>query len=169
MIEIRKETPADYAAVRRLNEIAFENGPEAALVDKLRTVCDRYVAFVAVDDGEVVGHVLFTPATLDGSDAVGMGLAPMAVLPSRQGEGIGSQLVRHGLAHLKRARCPYVIVLGHPAYYPRFGFEPASHFRLESQWPGVPAEAFMIAVFDRSALPKDRAVARYRPEFDEAM
>jgi putative acetyltransferase len=98
-----------------------------------------------------------------------MGLAPMAVLPSHQRKGIGSRLVRHGLDHLRQSGCPFVIVLGHPEFYPRFGFEPASTYRLVSQWEGVPDAAFMVAVLDPGALPKKGGTARYRDEFDDAM
>ncbi|MBA4396748.1 MAG: N-acetyltransferase [Syntrophus sp. (in: bacteria)] len=169
MITIRKEEPQDRDAVHHLNLAAFDNGPEAALVDKLRTSCKDYLAFVAVEDGAVIAHILFTPATVDGSNEVGMGLAPMAVLPSHQRKGIGSQLVRYGLEHLRQSGCPFVIVLGHPEYYPRFGFEIASKYRLHCQWDGVPHEAFLVAVTDDNSLPKAGGVARYRGEFDDAM
>ncbi len=169
MIEIRTEESSDQFAIHHLNEAAFENGPEAAAVDKLRASCDSYVSFVAVDQGTVVGHILFTPVTIDNSDLVGMGLAPMAVLPSRQRKGIGSQLVQHGIGHLHQVGCPFITVLGHPEYYPRFGFEPASQYKLLSQWEGIPDEAFMSLVFDKAALPKTGGIARYRREFDEAM
>lgn len=169
MIEIRKEEPKDRDAVHNLNLAAFDNGPEAVLVDKLRASCKDYLAFVAVEDGTVVGHVLFTPATVDGSSVVGMGLAPLAVTPSHQRKGFGSRLVRYGLEYLRQSGCPFVIVLGHPEYYPRFGFELASKYRLLCQWEGVPDEAFMVVVADDSALPKAGGVARYRGEFDDAM
>jgi putative acetyltransferase len=103
MIEIREEEPGDREFVRRVNLDAFNDSSEAAIVEKLRDSCDDYLAFVAVEDGHVVGHIVFTPATLDGSGLVGMGLAPMAVLPARQRNGIGSQLVRHGLEHVRQA------------------------------------------------------------------
>jgi putative acetyltransferase len=106
---------------------------------------------------------------MDNCDAVGMGLAPMAVSPLRQRQGIGSQLVRHGLEYLKQMACPFVIVLGHPEYYPRFGFQPASNYGLSSQWDGIPDEAFMVIAFDEDTLPSSGGVARYRPEFDAAM
>ena len=167
MIEIRRERPDDMAAVHRLNEAAFDTPAEALLVDKLRDACADHLSLVAVADGAVVGHILFTPAVL--GEARGMGLAPMAVLPGRQREGIGSRLVAHGLESLRAERCPFVIVLGHPEYYPRFGFERASAHRIACQWEGVPDEAFMILAWDEDALPADGGVARYRDEFDEAM
>jgi putative acetyltransferase len=169
MIEIRPEAPSDQDSIHRLNVAAFDDVAEATVVDKLRHSCEGYLAFVAVDHGTVVGHILFTPATVDGCDVVGMGLAPMAVLPPHQRRGVGSKLVRHGLEYLREAGCPFVIVLGHPKYYPRFGFEPASKYQLISQWEGIPDEAFMVVVFDDSGLPVAGGVARYRGEFDEAM
>jgi putative acetyltransferase len=118
-----------------------------------------------------VGHILFSPVTLEGpkSTLKGMGLAPMAVLPEYQGRGIGSRLVREGLRRLKRASIPFVIVLGHPGYYPRFGFSPASRYGIHCQWPDVPDPAFMILVFDEPALIGVSGVARYRDEFDRGM
>lgn len=169
MIEIREETAGDQASVRQLNTTAFGQAAEANIVDKLRASCDNYVSFVAVEQGAVVGHILFTPVTLGDGNLVGMGLAPMAVLPAHQRKGIGSLLVRHGLEHVRRSGCPFVVVLGHPGYYPRFGFEKASRHNLKSQWDGVPDEAFMAVVFDRDALPREGGVVRYRDEFDEAM
>jgi putative acetyltransferase len=169
MIQIRREEPGDCEAVHQLYLSAFDKGPEAALVDRLRVSCQEYLAFVAVDDGEVVGHILFTPVTVDTSAAKGMGLAPMAVLPSHQGKGIGSRLVRHGLEFFRETGCPFIIVLGHPEYYPRFGFEVASNYGFRSQWEGVPEEAFMVVVFDGDALPKHGGVVSYRDEFNDAM
>ena len=169
MIEIRKEESKDRDAVHHLNIIAFDNGPESVLVDELRATCKEYVSFVAVENGSVIGHILFTPATVENCSAVGMGLAPMSVLPSHQKKGVGSRLVRFGLEFLDNAGCPFVIVLGHPEYYPRFGFEVASKYKLRSQWEDVPDNAFMIVVFDSGVLPKAGGIARYRDEFDDAM
>jgi putative acetyltransferase len=90
----------------------------------------------------------------------------MAVAPECQRRGIDSALVEHGLVILRERRCPFVIVLGHPEYYPRFGFEPASKHGLKSQWEGVPDEAFMIMVFDSDAIEGTRGVVRYREEFN---
>ncbi|TVQ15889.1 MAG: N-acetyltransferase [Balneolaceae bacterium] len=169
MIEIRKEELRDCGAIHQLNMAAFDNGPEADLVDKLRASCKDYLSFVAVQDDAIVGHILFTPANVEGCSTTGMGLAPMAVLPSYQRKGIGSRLVRYGLEYLRKTDCPFVIVLGHPEYYPRFGFEPASAYRLVCQWEGVPDDAFMVAIFDRAALPESGGIARYQDAFNEAM
>jgi putative acetyltransferase len=122
---------------------------------------------LVAEDDVVVGHILFTPVVIESGQrrVAGMGLAPMAVLPGRQREGIGSQLVKRGLDILRERGCPFVVVLGHPEYYPRFGFEPASRHSLASQWEGVPDAAFMVLVFDAPALAGISGVAKYREEF----
>ena len=169
MITIRKEQPADIDAIHQLNLSAFEDGPEASLVDKLRSSCNEFLSFVALKNENIVGHILFTLCTIDGCASIRMGLAPMAVHPAEQNNGIGSQLVRHALDYLRTNGCPFVIVLGHPEYYPRFGFESASKFNLRSQWEEVPDEAFMAIILGTQAIPKSGGIARYRSEFDEAM
>ena len=171
MISIRPEEPGDHAAVRAINLAAFGGGPEADLVDTLRSSCPDSLSLVAEDGRKVVGHILFTPVMVESPDSVveGMGLAPMAVIPERQRGGIGSALVHRGLALLRDRSCPFVVVLGHPEYYPRFGFERASSYGLQSQWEGVPDEAFLVTVFSRGGLPAGGGVARYRDEFDDAM
>lgn len=169
MLTIRPETPADHGAVRGLTLAAFGQPLEADLVDALRRAAPRLVSLVAEDEGMVVGHILFTPVTVDMGErqCEGMGLAPMAVPPERQRQGIGSRLVERGLQILRERHCPFVVVVGHPTYYPRFGFTPASGQGLDSQWPGMPDEAFMALVLDEDAMRGVRGVARYRPEFDE--
>ena len=147
-ILIREERPADHAAVRRINDIAFGQPQEGELVDALRANCPEVLSLVAEQDGVLLGHIMFSPCVLDpeGVAKAGMGLAPMAVLPAHQRRGIGSQLVAQGLATLRAADCAYVIVLGHPEYYPRFGFVPASRFGVRCIWeagrglhdPGTP-------------------------------
>jgi putative acetyltransferase len=170
MIAIRPEEPRDYAAVHALNLAAFEGGPEAELVDVLRRACPASISLVAEDTGSLVGHILFTPVVLEGSkgSVEGMGLAPMAVLPERQNQGIGTSLVRRGLERVRDRSCPFVVVLGHPEYYPRFGFELASRHGLESQWAGVPEEAFLVRILRPDAMPEGGGVVMYRAEFDTA-
>jgi putative acetyltransferase len=92
----------------------------------------------------------------------------MAVLPEYQKQGIGSELVRAGRSKLKKKRCPFVLVLGHAEYYPRFGFEPASRYGIRSQWE-VPDEAFMILVLSEAEMKGISGVAKYRQEFDETL
>lgn len=171
MVQTRRERPEDVPAIRIVNEKAFGQAQEADVVDRLRQRSDELLSLVAVDEGRLVGHILFSPVTIDGHAPIvgGMGLAPMAVLPEYQQQGIGSLLVEEGLEILRGSSCPFVIVLGHPGYYPRFGFKRASRYGLTSQWDGVPDEAFMVLVFDESAMEGASGVARYRREFDEAM
>lgn len=171
MIGIRLEKPADIASVRLLNRQAFGQPAEADIVDMLRSSCPEALSLVATDEGCVVGHIFFTSATIESESGTieGMGLAPMAVLPERHRQGIGSKLVEHGLKILRDRCCPFVIVLGHPEYYPRFGFEPASRYGLKCQWEGVPDEAFMVMIFDKEAMAGVSGVARYRDDFYEAM
>ena len=171
MTVIRLEDPDDAAAVHQVNALAFGQPAEAILVDKLRDTCREALSLVAVDDvGELVAHILFTPVVVEseGRRIVGMGLAPMAVRPDCQREGIGSELVRRGLGILTERGCPFVVVVGHAQYYPRFGFEPASRHGLASQWDGMPDEAFMVTILDQPSMTGVRGVARYRDEFDEA-
>ena len=94
--------------------------------------------------------------------------APMAVLPDRPRQGIGSRLVRRGLEILRERECPFVVVVGHPEYYPRFGFERASAHGLVSQWEGVPDDAFMALILDSEIMAGVTGIARYRAEFGEA-
>ena len=169
MIEIREERPDDYEAVRRLNELAFEGPQEAALVDALRGAAHPCVSLVAVEEGRVVGHIFFSPVTIepDGGSPdppPAMGLAPMAVAPELQRRGVGSRLVRAGLAECRRAGCGAVFVLGHADYYPRFGFAPAGPrgFRCEYD---VPVEVFMVTELAPGALAGRAGLVKYRPEF----
>jgi putative acetyltransferase len=169
MTIIRAERPGDDAGVRRVNLAAFATAMEADLVDALRAGASPYVAFVAVDGDEIVGHVAFTPVTVSGGEARGMGLAPLAVVPARQRQGIGAGLVRHGLDRLRADGCPFVVLVGHPGYYPRFGFEPASGYGVRCPWPDVPDEVFMLAVLAGAGLPAVAGVARFAVAFDAVM
>ena len=154
--------------MRRLNELAFGQPAEANLVEKLRAAGGDALSLVAEAD-DVVGHILFTPVVVECASrrVVGMGLAPMAVLPECQRQGIGSQLVRRGLDILRERGCPFVVVVGHPEYYPRFGFEPASAHGLLSQWEGMPDAAFMVLILDGQVMAGVSGVARYKEEFDQ--
>jgi putative acetyltransferase len=171
MIPIRHERRRDIGAVRIVNERAFGLPEEADIVDQLRKSCGNLLSLVATRGKMIVGHILFSPVIIGGGDRVieGMGLAPMAVLPEYQRQGIGSALVESGLATLRDRSCAFVTVLGHPEYYPRFGFERASMRGIRCQWDGVPDEAFMILVLDPSVMKGVSGVATYRDEFNPAM
>jgi putative acetyltransferase len=167
---VREEQPEDISAIRAVNEKAFGQPQEASVVDKLRQNCPGVLSLVAVIGDQVVGHILFSPAVIEsgGRTIEGAGLAPMSVLPEHQRRGIGSKLVKAGMARLKDEGCPFVIVLGHPEYYPRFGFERASRYGIQSQWD-APDEAFMVIIMDQSIMSGVLGVARYRSEFNETM
>lgn len=162
-MEIRPETPADRDAVYVLNTAAFGQPDEADLVDRLRQRADPYLALVAEADGEIVGHIAFTPVTVEGAEGV-VGLAPMAVAPDWQREGIGSVLVREGLRVCAEAGVTAVVVLGHPAYYPRFGFVPAHTVGLRDDY-GAPPEAFMALELVPGALTEASGTVRYHDAF----
>jgi putative acetyltransferase len=166
MIVVRTENLEDRKSVRRVNELAFGRRNEADLVDALRANARPYVSSVAVIDEQVVGHILFSPVSVEseGSAFTAMGLAPMAVLPECQNQGIGSRLVREGLKECERLGEDIVVVLGHPNYYPRFGFMPASLKGLRSEYD-VPDEVFMVAELVPGALKGRRGLVKYHPEF----
>ena len=166
MVTVRAEIAADIPAVRRVNELAFGRPDEAALVDALRAASVLQVSLVAVEEGRLVGHILFSPVSVEseGSAFQAMGLGPMAVLPECQGRGVGSELVREGLRECRRGGSKVVVVLGHPGFYPRFGFVPASRKGLRSEYQ-VPDEVFMVAELEPEALGGRRGVVKYRPEF----
>lgn len=170
-MHIRQEQPEDFQAIRTINEKAFGRPEEANIIEKLRSNCPDILSLVAVCEDRIVGHILFSPAVIETDNGLieGMGLAPMAVLTEYQNQGIGSSLVKSGIDILRKRACPFIIVLGHPEYYPRFGFEQAFVYGLKCQWQGVPDEAFMVIFFDETLKQSASGIARYRDEFDEAM
>jgi len=161
---VRLEAPGDHDAVREVHTLAFGRSSEAVLVDRVRDGSGA-ISVVAVDADAVVGHVLFTAARIVGAGAHVRvaALGPLAVSPSRQRRGIGSGLVRRGLEECRREGYDAVVVVGHPAYYPRFGFHRGSSFRLRCQFD-VPDEVFMAAELNPGVLSGGGEV-RYPPEF----
>jgi len=166
MIVVRAEEIEDRDAVHRINELAFGQPDEANLVDALRAKASPFISLVAVVDEQVVGHIFFSPVTIESDQGVfgAMGLAPMAVLPEYQNKGIGSQLVREGLKECQRLGQDIVVVLGHPEFYPRFGFAPASLKGLKSEYD-VRDEVFMSLEMSEGALAGRRGLVKYHPEF----
>ena len=152
-VEVRPETPADVEAVRGVNAAAFGRPDEGRVVDALREHAALCVSLVAVEGGRVSGHIAFSLATL--GEAAGpvaiAALGPMAVMPDRQRLGIGSALVRAGLDACRRLGHEVVVVLGHPAFYPRFGFVTARPLGVTCDYP-VPDEVFMVAELSPGAL-----------------
>jgi putative acetyltransferase len=166
MLFIRGERPEDIAAIHEVHELAFGRPAEADLVDTLRASRKATLSLVAVEDDRIVGHILFSPVTIESAGRAfpAVGLAPMAVLPKRQRRGVGSQLVKTGLFECRNAGYDCVVVLGHPTYYPRFGFVPASRYGLKSEYE-VPDEAFMVLAWHEVVLKDRGGVVRYQPEF----
>ena len=170
MVSVRYEKPEDIPLIYSVHEKTFKRDAEGRLADRLRRACADHISLVAEDNGTIVGHVMFTPVLIKNDKEIrGMGLAPMAVLPTHRRRGIGTLLVQSGLQILQKKGCPFVIVLGHPDYYPRFGFQPASRFNIKSQWEGVPDEAFMILVMDEEAMRNVSGIALFRDEFNKAL
>ncbi len=162
---IRVEEENDRAAVHAANASAFETPAEANLVDALREQAMPVVSLVAEDNGAVVGHIMFSPVSLSGYPGLKvMGLAPMAVAPKHQRKGIGSALVRAGLEECKQQGFVAVVVLGHPEYYPRFGFSPASSFGIDCEYE-VPAEVFMAIELQAGGLSEKAGRVKYNAAF----
>jgi putative acetyltransferase len=167
VIAIREERPDDVAAIRDVNDRAFDQPLEGRIVDALRDHGAVQLSLVAVVDDRVVGHILFSPvvtaATSPGS-VVPSGLGPMAVVPEQQRRGIGAALIDAGLTRLRAEGCPFIVVLGHHEYYTRFGFVPASRHGLRCEWD-VPDESFMVHVLDSASTTAAAGLVQYRPEF----
>ena len=162
-IEIRPERPGDLTAIHAAHELAFGQRQEGDIVDALRRNGAASLSLVATEGGEIVGHIVYSPIAIVGR-IEGAALGPMAVHPEWQRQGVGTALIRAGNAALKGEGCPFIIVLGHPEYYPRFGFRRASEHRVRCQW-AVPDDVFMLLVLDQVRMAGVSGEARYRPEF----
>ncbi|MBL8207012.1 MAG: N-acetyltransferase [Blastocatellia bacterium] len=165
---IRPEQPADIPAIHHVVEQAFQEAfgstAEADLVDNLRANGKAIISLVAVENDQIVGHILFSEVTL--GDAMIIGLAPVAVLPSHQKQGIGALLINEGIHACRNAGYTAMVVLGHPEYYPRFGFVSASRFGIKSEYD-VSDETFMAMELQPEALANCAGVAKYQAEFNE--
>jgi putative acetyltransferase len=165
---IRQENPEDLPGIRHVNETAFGRPNEADLVDALRRNGKVILSLVAEQDGRIRGHILFSPVTIDSGtnsfDAVG--LAPLAVLPQYQKSGVGSLLVQHGLDQCRSLGHDCIVVLGHPEYYPRFGFVSASRYGVKCEYQ-VPDDVFMLIELREGTMKGRAGVVRYQPEFNQ--
>jgi putative acetyltransferase len=164
MTEIRDEKTSDSAAIRAVVKGAFKTAPQtsgtgAAVVDALRAAGALTVSLVAVENDEVVGHVAFSPVTIDGEACGWFGLGPVAVRPDRPGRGIGEMLIRRGLDRLMSMSANGCVVLGEPDYYRRFGFTSDPNLRYED----APPEYFQRIVF-KGVSPK--GLIAYHSAFD---
>jgi putative acetyltransferase len=162
VIAVRSELPADRDAIRRVNELAFGQPSEADLVDALRgsKAWLPELSVVAEDESGIVGHALFSVVNLDTGPEL-LSLGPMAVLPDRQRAGVGTRLVRWGLERARGTDYPLVVVVGHPDYYPRFGFRPARRYGIETPYD-APDEAWLalpLPAYDDRV----RGTVRYPP------
>jgi putative acetyltransferase len=159
---VRPELPEDAAAVHEVHRRAFPTAGEADLVDALRAAGKAHVSLVALVDSLVVGHILFSPITVDGV-GLGLGLAPVAVLPAHQGKGIGSRLIEEGLAVCRREGVPLVVVLGEPGFYAQFGFRRAGEHGLGNEYGAD--EPFRVMELRPGSIPPAGGLVRYAPEF----
>ena len=170
-LTIRNETDDDLAAIREVNEQAFARAghlgtDEADLVDALRRNGNAVVSLVAELDGAVVGHVMFSPMIVDlptGGQHQTIALAPLAVHPRVQKQGIGGALVNAGLDEIRELGHGAVFLLGHPSYYPRFGFAPARHRGIIYQ---DGRDSFQVIELRPGALDGVTGTARFSPEFE---
>ncbi|MEM6794116.1 MAG: N-acetyltransferase [Acidobacteriota bacterium] len=164
---LRTEHASDRASVFAVHRAAFETDAEARLVDTLRASASPTLSLVAEAGGSVEGHIFFSPVThAEHPELRLMGLGPMAVQPRTQRKGLGSLLVRRGLETLREQGLDAAVVLGHPEYYPRFGFEPASRWGVRSVYE-VPDEAFMALELRPGSLSGKAGLVTYHPAFSE--
>ena len=165
---IREEQSRDVAAIRRVTLDAFDGSAEADLVDTLRANGRFKLSLVAELDGEVIGHILFTVVTIEDADPLprALGLAPLAVLSEFQRKGVGSALMRRSLERCRDLGHDAIVVVGHPEYYPKFGFLPASRYGLRCEYD-VPEDVFMALELRAGALQGSGGLVRYQPEFGE--
>lgn len=163
---VRRETSAgeEWQAIHAVNEAAFGRPDEADLVDNLRSGGAVLASVVAALEQRIVGHILFSRMFVEtaNGEISAAALAPLAVLPQYQRKGIGGRLIRHGLDLLRERGEQIVIVLGHPDYYPRFGFSSAQARSLESPFP---QEAFMAMELRSGALDGVRGKVKYPAAF----
>jgi putative acetyltransferase len=164
-MQIRPSRPEDAIEVHALHIAAFEQESEARLVEALNQQATDLVSIVAHDGIHIVGHAVFSPVTLSSDAELRLaGLGPIAVSPGHQRRGIGGTLIRDGLAECRRLGFAAVVVLGHPSYYPRFGFAPASGFGIRSEYK-VPDDVFMALELQTGSLAGRSGVVRYHPAF----
>ena len=170
MLVVRRETADDHEAVYGIVSAAFGGADEADLVTRLRKL-PEVISLVAELDGSVVGHIMFSPVQLIGKqgeqiDVAIAGLAPVAVNPSHQRAGVGKALINSGLKECRDAGYAACVLLGHPNYYPKFGFEPARPtFGIDSTYD-VPDPVFMALELEKGSLKGKTGTIHYHPTFE---
>lgn len=170
MLQIRRETIEDIQAIHNVNATAFEREAEAVMVDNLREHGVLTLSLVAVNEDAIVGHIAFSPVeiTSEQTGLNGLIIAPLAVLPACQKRGIGSTLVRVGLEECRKLGHEIVFLVGHPEYYPRFGFVPARARGFECEYE-APDAAWMVMELKEGALAGKQGKVIFQPEFKEAV
>jgi putative acetyltransferase len=170
-VVIRPARPSDSRAIASVHQAAFETDAEARLVEALLAGGDGIISLVAVENAMVVGHVLLSRVTIDQNDTgtEALSLAPIAVRPDSQRRGIGSALVRASVDAAREQGWEIIVVLGHPGFYPRFGFEPATPRGILPPWPDIPEEAWMVAELSPGALGGVAGVVAFPRPFDEVI
>lgn len=166
MARISSEFVDDAEAIDAVHRAAFSTLAEAQLVQRLRLNRNLIISQVYVEAGQVVGHIAFSPVTVIQASLgskTGLGLGPVAVLPEHQRKGIGGRLVESGLVEARNIGCAFVVVLGDPCYYSRFGFEPASRWGLFDEYGG--GEAFQAQEFIPGSIADSRGLVKYGDEF----
>ena len=166
-LEIRPEEPDDAPSIRAVNTAAFGRPEEARLVDALREAGALPLSLVAVYSGEIIGHIAFSRVELGESTCrnSALALAPMAVHPQFQRQSVGSRLVEVGLGHAAAWGADLVIVLGHPSFYPRFGFVPAGPLGIQCPCK-APSEAFMVREITPNAVATHQGIVSYHAAFN---
>lgn len=161
---VREETPADVAGIDEVNRLAFGGGEESSLIERLRADRSIIVSLVALIENTVAGHILFSnlPVQTSRQRFLGAALAPLAVRPELQKRGIGSRLVREGILACCNRSIDVIAVLGHPTYYPRFGFSAQAARNLVAPFSG---EAFMALELPSGALGDEIGTVTYAPAF----
>jgi len=167
MIKIRTECPEDLKKIRHVYIEAFETETEAELVEALRDSGIPIISLVAEYKGELSGHIMFSPMTLDGKPEILLAaLAPLAVLPEHQRKGIGSRLVNEGIPHCRTSEYSCIVVLGWPEFYPRFGFTPSTKYGIKTEYD-VPEEVFMVLMLTDDAAVDYSGTAKYHQVFNQ--
>lgn len=158
---IRSETPGDAAAIQAVHEACFPGPLEARLVEALRGAGKLSISLAGCVEGQVVGHVAFSPVVA--GETMGLGLAPVGALEAFRRQGISQRLIEEGLSRARQLPFGYVVVLGDPQYYGRFGFEPASRYGLVDEYGG--GDAFQVVATQPNGIPRDAGLVRYATEF----